>query len=92
MGARSKTTSTQQPSGIRRKIESAKKSGHYHGPGQVRTITVICNLGKWQQIFAVSQERCVVIASQSATQVSQCKLAVPLDSVTAVSQFRSKNA
>jgi hypothetical protein len=62
------------------------------GWGQGRTITVICNLGDWQQIFAVSQESCFVIASQGAIQVSQCKLVVPLDSVAAVSECSSKNA
>jgi hypothetical protein len=62
------------------------------GWGQGRTITVICNLGDWQEIFAVPQESCFVIASQGAIQITQCNLYAPLDSVAAVSECSSKNA
>lgn len=55
-------------------------------------VTVICNLGDRELTFAVSKESRVVIRSQSATQMSEGKLAVPPISVAVASESPSKNA
>jgi maltooligosyltrehalose trehalohydrolase len=48
------------------------------------TITVICSLGEQRQVFEVTEESCVVIASQSTIEIIQSKLVVPPDSVVVI--------
>jgi maltooligosyltrehalose trehalohydrolase len=55
-------------------------------------VMVICNLGDRDQTFAVSRDGRIVLASQSAIQVSECKLALPSDSVAVVNECPFKNA
>ena len=56
------------------------------------TVTVICNLGDREQRFAMSQESRVVLASQSAIQVSHSQLVVLPESVAVVSECAPRNA
>jgi len=55
-------------------------------------VLVICNLGDREQDFSVSQDACVVLASQSTIQVRECKSTLPPDSVAVVSENHFKNA
>jgi hypothetical protein len=55
-------------------------------------VMVICNLGDREQTFGVSEKSRVVLASQSAIRVSDCKLALPSDSIAVLSECPSKNA
>jgi maltooligosyltrehalose trehalohydrolase len=55
-------------------------------------VKVICNLSDREQSFAISDESCVVLASQHAVGISQGKLALPADSVAVVRECASKNA
>jgi maltooligosyltrehalose trehalohydrolase len=52
-------------------------------------VTVICNLDRREQTFDVSPHSRIVLASQSATQMSECKLALPSDSVAVLSESPS---
>jgi maltooligosyltrehalose trehalohydrolase len=54
------------------------------------TVTVICNLGEREQVFRVAEASRVVIASQSTIQVIQNRLAMPTDSVAAVTTYPFK--
>jgi maltooligosyltrehalose trehalohydrolase len=55
-------------------------------------VTVICNFGDREQVFAVSDASRVVIRSHSATQICEGKLVVPPVSVVVVSEGPSRNA
>jgi maltooligosyltrehalose trehalohydrolase len=50
-------------------------------------VTVFCNLGNREQVFQVTEESHVVIASQSTIEVVESKLAVPPDSVAVACSF-----
>jgi hypothetical protein len=56
------------------------------------TISAICNFGGREQVFPVTGESRVVVASQNAIQVNKSKLVLPPDSVAAVSGCSSRNA
>jgi len=55
-------------------------------------VIVICNLGDREQTFGVSSHGRIVLASQSAIQMSECKLALPPDSVVVLSHGSTRNA
>ncbi len=55
-------------------------------------VTVICNFGDREHVFAVADASRVVIRSQSAAQISDDKLVVPPVSVVVVSELALKNA
>jgi maltooligosyltrehalose trehalohydrolase len=56
------------------------------------TVTVICNLGDREQVFAIPQQSRVVMASHSAIQGSRSRLHVPPESVAVASERLAKNA